>query len=39
MKQSSSQRESLTRAAKYYHSALHEAEEYLAGRAQGLPVG
>ena len=32
MKQSSSQRESLTRAAKYYHSALHEAEEYLAGR-------
>ena len=32
MKQSASQRESLTRAAKYYHSALHEAEEYLAGR-------
>jgi len=32
VKQSSSQRESLTRAAKYYHSALHEAEEYLAGR-------
>lgn len=32
MKQSISQRESLTRAAKYYHSALHEAEEYLAER-------
>ena len=32
MKQSISQRESLTRAAKFYHSALHEAEEYLAGR-------
>ena len=32
MKQSISQRESLTRAAKYYHSALHEAEDYLAGR-------
>lgn len=32
MKQSTSQRESLTRAAKYYHSALHEAEDYLAGR-------
>lgn len=32
MKQSASQRESLTRAAKYYHSALHEAEDYLAGR-------
>lgn len=32
MKQSASQKESLTRAAKHYHSALHEAEEYLAGR-------
>jgi DNA primase len=32
VKHSASQRESLTRAAKYYHSALHEAEEYLAGR-------
>jgi DNA primase len=32
MKQSTSQRESLTRAAKYYHSALQEAEEYLAER-------
>ena len=32
MKHSASQRESLTRAARYYHSALHEAEEYLAGR-------
>jgi len=32
VKQSISQRESLTRAAKYYHSALHEAEDYLAGR-------
>lgn len=32
MKQSISQRESLTRAAKFYHSALHEAEDYLAGR-------
>ena len=32
MKQSLSQKESLTRAAKYYHSALHEAEEYLAER-------
>jgi DNA primase len=32
VKQSISQRESLTRAAKFYHSALHEAEEYLAGR-------
>lgn len=32
MKQSASQRESLMRAAKYYHSALHEAEEYLAER-------
>ena len=32
MKQSISQRESLTRAAKFYHSALHEAEDYLAER-------
>lgn len=32
MKQSQSQKESLTRAAKHYHSALHEAEEYLAER-------
>ncbi len=32
MKQSQSQKESLTRAAKFYHSALHEAEEYLAER-------
>ncbi len=32
MKQSISQRESLTKAAKFYHSALHEAEDYLAGR-------
>ena len=32
MKQSLSQKESLTKAAKYYHSALAEAEEYLAGR-------
>ena len=32
VKQSISQRESLTRAAKFYHSALHEAEEYLADR-------
>jgi DNA primase len=32
VKQSISQKESLTRAAKYYHSALHEAEEYLAER-------
>jgi DNA primase len=32
VKQSISQRESLTRAAKFYHSALHEAEDYLAGR-------
>ena len=32
MKQSASQKESLTRAAKYYHAALGEAEEYLAGR-------
>jgi len=30
LKQSTSQRESLTRAAKFYHSALHEAEDYLA---------
>ena len=32
MKQSTSQKESLMRAAKYYHSALHEAEDYLAER-------
>jgi DNA primase len=32
VKQSLSQKESLTKAAKYYHSALGEAEEYLAGR-------
>ena len=32
VKQSASHRESLTRAAKYYHSALHEAEDYLAER-------
>jgi len=32
LKQSTSQRESLTRAAKFYHSALHEAEDYLAER-------
>ena len=32
MKQSTSQRESLTRAAKYYHSAIQDAEEYLVGR-------
>ena len=32
MKQSISQRESLTKAAKFYHSALHEAEDYLAER-------
>jgi DNA primase len=32
VKQSISQRESLTRAAKFYHSALHEAEDYLAER-------
>ena len=32
MKQSASQKESLTKAAKYYHAALGEAEEYLAGR-------
>lgn len=32
MKQSQSQKESLTRAAKFYHSALHEAEDYLAER-------
>lgn len=36
MKQSQSQRESLTRAAKFYHSALHEAEEYLAERGLTL---
>jgi DNA primase len=32
VKQSTSQRESLLRAAKYYHSALAEAEDYLAER-------
>ena len=32
MKQSTLRRESLTKAAKFYHSALHEAEEYLAER-------
>jgi DNA primase len=32
VKQSTSQRESLMRAAKYYHSALAEAEDYLAER-------
>lgn len=32
VKQSISQRESLTRAAKLYHSALYEAEDYLAER-------
>jgi DNA primase len=32
VKQSLSQKESLTRAAKYYHSALQEAEDYLAER-------
>jgi DNA primase len=32
VKQSASHREYLTRAAKYYHSALHEAEDYLAER-------
>ena len=32
MKQSISQRESLNRAAKYYHSTLEEAETYLAER-------
>ena len=32
MKQSHLHRESLTRAAKFYHSALHEAEDYLAER-------
>jgi len=32
VKQSTSQRESLMRAAKYYHSALGEAEDYLAER-------
>jgi DNA primase len=36
VKQSISQRESLTRAAKFYHSALHEAEEYLEGRGISL---
>jgi len=32
VKQSTSQRESLTRAAKYYHSAILEAEDYLVER-------
>jgi DNA primase len=32
VKQLASHRESLTRAARYYHSALHEAEDYLAER-------
>lgn len=32
MKQSASHKESLTRAAKYYHSALQDAEGYLAER-------
>lgn len=32
MKQSTSQKESLMRAAKYYHSALAEAEDYLVER-------
>jgi DNA primase len=32
VKQSASQKESLTNAARHYHSALFEAEEYLAGR-------
>lgn len=32
MKQSTSHKESLTRAAKYYHSALQDAEGYLAER-------
>ena len=36
MKQSQSQKESLTRAAKFYHSALHEAEDYLAERGLTL---
>lgn len=37
MKQSASQKEYLTRAAKYYHSALHEAEDYLVER--GITLG
>ncbi len=37
MKQSISQRESLTKAAKFYHSALHGAEDYLAER--GITMG
>ena len=36
MKQSISQRESLTKAAKFYHSALHEAEDYLAERGRTI---
>jgi DNA primase len=37
VKQSISQRESLTKAAKFYHSALHGAEDYLAER--GITMG
>lgn len=37
MKQSASQRESLTKAAKHYHSALEVAEGYLLAR--GLTIG
>ena len=37
MKQSASQRESLTKAAKHYHSALEVAEDYLLAR--GLTIG
>ena len=37
MKQSTSHRESLTRAAKFYHSGLNQAEDYLAER--GISVG
>jgi DNA primase len=36
VKQSISQRESLTKAAKFYHSGLHEAEDYLAERGINL---
>jgi DNA primase len=32
VKQSASHKESLTKAAKFYHSAIHEAEDYLAER-------
>lgn len=38
MKQSSSQRESLGKAAKYYAAAIHEAEDYLAERGITLEV-